>query len=547
METTTAAHAYESRFNQRNRGNGATISVPGARVNLGTGMAGAGLKTVKGHRRGGGALNSAPMNAVRYLALGVGLFVVKFGIDFGVARAFGRTWSIYNYLLPTDISAFRLFQTPDSPDALFFLVLLAVAVPFVAVGTWATYGRLADAGAPRGWVLLFFVPVLNLFLFLILSMLPTRRPVLPAEPVVGRRPVLPIEPVMKADAETAGPQPPDAPRPVLELGRAPSAYAQRLPEGNGWSALMAALITAPLAPVVTFFGVAVLKDYGWGLFVGMPFVVGFFAATVNGLRAPRPVGSSIAAALLATVFGMTATFLFALEGFICLLFLLPLAVPVALTGGLVGHCVQANLMSRPLWWRSTALLALLPLVMGAESRFSRPATVFAVSTVVEIDAPPQRVWPHVIAFGEIAPPDDWFFHAGAAYPIRARIDGTGVGAVRYCEFSTGPFVEPITVWDAPRRLAFAVTHNPPPLREWSPYDIHPPHLENFLRSHRGQFELIALPGGRTRLVGTTWYEHGMGPEAYWRLWTDWVIHKIHRRVLEHVRAEVMAAVASGPK
>ena len=48
------------------------------------------------------------------------------------------------------------------------------------------------------------------------------------------------------------------------------------------------------------------------------------------------------------------------------------------------------------------------------------------------------------------------FKTGLAYPLRARLVGAGVGAVRHCEFTTGAFVEPITVWDAPHRLAFDV-------------------------------------------------------------------------------------------
>jgi len=38
------------------------------------------------------------------------------------------------------------------------------------------------------------------------------------------------------------------------------------------------------------------------------------------------------------------------------------------------------------------------------------------------------------------------FRLGFASPQYARIEGTGVGAIRYCVFSTGPFVEPITAW-----------------------------------------------------------------------------------------------------
>jgi hypothetical protein len=121
--------------------------------------------------------------------------------------------------------------------------------------------------------------------------------------------------------------------------------------------------------------------------------------------------------------------------------------------------------------------------------------------------------------------------------MRARIDGAGVGAVRRCEFSTGAFVEPITVWDAPRRLAFDVAAHPAPMAEWSPYrHVTPPHLEGYLRSRHGEFRLTALEGGRTRVDGTTWYEVGMAPAAYWTLWSDALLHAVHGRVLRHVKA-----------
>ena len=50
------------------------------------------------------------------------------------------------------------------------------------------------------------------------------------------------------------------------------------------------------------------------------------------------------------------------------------------------------------------------------------------------------------------------------------------------------------------------------MRELSPYHIHPPHLDNFLVSKRGQFLLEGLPDGKTRLEGTTWYTNRMWPE-----------------------------------
>jgi hypothetical protein len=160
-----------------------------------------------------------------------------------------------------------------------------------------------------------------------------------------------------------------------------------------------------------------------------------------------------------------------------------------------------------------------------------------VLTAIEIDAPPEVVWPGVIGFTPIAAPADWVLRSGIAAPTGARIEGHGVGAVRHCEFTTGAFVEPITAWEPPYRLAFDVVASPPPLDEISPWgQVYAPHLVDGLVSERGEFRLVPLPGGRTRLEGRTWYRLEMAPQAYWTRWSDFLIHRIHRRVLEHVRA-----------
>jgi hypothetical protein len=120
--------------------------------------------------------------------------------------------------------------------------------------------------------------------------------------------------------------------------------------------------------------------------------------------------------------------------------------------------------------------------------------------------------------------------------VRARIEGEGVGAIRRCEFSTGAFVEPITVWDEPRHLAFNVRFQPQPMKELSFYDqVDAPHLDGFFRSVRGEFRLTPIAGGKTLLEGRTWYEMDMQPGWYWQNYGRWFIHKIHLRVLGHIK------------
>ncbi|HEU4420584.1 MAG TPA: hypothetical protein VFT55_16720, partial [Planctomycetota bacterium] len=154
-----------------------------------------------------------------------------------------------------------------------------------------------------------------------------------------------------------------------------------------------------------------------------------------------------------------------------------------------------------------------------------------------VNATPQAVWDQLVAFHEMAPPTELAFRCGIAYPVRATIEGRGPGAIRRCSFSTGDFVEPIEVWDEPRLLRFSVLQCPPPMIESNPFHDHvdAAHLHGFFAAKRGQFELVQQPDGTTLLRGTTWYSHGLRPEGYWTLWSDWLLHTIHRRVLEHIR------------
>ena len=123
-------------------------------------------------------------------------------------------------------------------------------------------------------------------------------------------------------------------------------------------------------------------------------------------------------------------------------------------------------------------------------------------TSVEIEASAETVWANVTAFTELPPPARFYFKLGIAHPIRAHYVGEGTDAVRYCEFSTGPFVEPITVWDEPNRLAFDVVAQPPTLEEWSPYrSVEPPHV----RGGSGESWAGAWPStGCSARTGSGW-------------------------------------------
>ena len=74
-----------------------------------------------------------------------------------------------------------------------------------------------------------------------------------------------------------------------------------------------------------------------------------------------------------------------------------------------------------------------------------------------------------------------------------------------------------------------------------------PDLHGYLRSRRGEFRLVDLGNGRTRVEGSTWYQIEMAPEAYWQIISDALIHRTHERVLQHIKSEVEGDQASAER
>jgi hypothetical protein len=471
------------------------------------------------------------LDRLPYFLTGVILLVFKHSLDWLTATAvFDRPWSPFRYfVLPAPV--LELASLPED-DRLFYGTLLALALPFIVVGVLLTMQRLRAVGLPVALIVLFFVPVANLFFFLVLSILPTRPepiPVISTE--TGNAPSTTDWKITPQFRQVAAQY-----RDSEHWQRIRSTHRRVTHDSSLASAGLSLAITVPVAIAFVYLSANVLQNYGVGLFVGMPFCVGLGSVVLFGLARPQSFGTCMAVTFLATTLVGLGVLFIALEGAICLLMAAPLGYALAFLGGALGYAIQ----SRP-WamdaspWMLLLLLGSLPSLMAAEAVTPSETRLLEVCSAVEINAPVPAVWEHVISFPELPEPNDWLFRAGVAYPLRAEIKGQGVGAVRYCVFSTGAFVEPIEVWDAPHVLGFRVEDQPEPMREWSPYAIHPPHLDGYLVSRRGCFHLVELPDGRTRLEGTTWYTNRMWPEFYWQLWSDAIIHRIHLRVLNHIK------------
>lgn len=436
-----------------------------------------------------------PVSQTVYAASGFGLMILKYLVEAAVVFVFTyKSYFPWDFLNPLMSVRQKYFAAP-APEWLAWAFILW-SLPFLWIAVSMSVRRSVDAGKNAWLGLWIFVPIVNLCMMIYFCLLGTdpNGPNLKARDSVVREPLI---------------------------------------EHKLTSALLGIAASALICIAMVSLCVYLIQDYGGALFMGTPIIMGATSAYIYNRPYTRGVLSSIMVAELSIFLSGLILLLFAFEGIICLAMLLPIAGVMAILGALIGVMIATVQPQRTM----TLLIpiSLLPIVAGAENAF-RDLPEYEVLTTIEIDAPPDKVWPNVVGFSDLDTPPSWYFQLGIAYPKRATIVGSGVGAVRHCEFSTGAFVEPITAWEQPTRLAFDVQSQPPPMHELSPYrHVHPPHLDGYLRCKRGEFRLIELAGQRTRLEGRTWYEYEIFPQSYWTLWTDRLIHSIHQRVLSHIK------------
>ena len=166
-----------------------------------------------------------------------------------------------DYIIWPNGNATVLFRM-GGDEILFGLTMLAISIPFIIIGTTMTFQRLKSAGLPPVLILLFFVPVVNLFLIGILCV---RMPSRPSPELADLAPV------------------PETPKPeILYL-------------------FGATFLSAILTVCMVVLGANLLANYGFALFIGAPFAHGFFSVLIYGWKTPQPFWRCISIGLQSTI------------------------------------------------------------------------------------------------------------------------------------------------------------------------------------------------------------------------------------------------------
>ena len=306
-------------------------------------------------------------------------------------------------------------------------------------------------------------------------------------------------------------------------------------QGKVFAIICTAIATIAVAAGVASFEIKTLQ-YGWVLFLAIPYFIGFFAATLLRFSGPKKAAQCYTAAFVSAATLALGFLVFGLEGLVCIAMAIPIAAPIIFVGAYSAYMLvhERALLDAA---RTTGITLLsLAACLWAERQFPLTPPTFTVTDRVTISASQSDVWDSLISLGSLGQPNDWLFRVGIACPQRVDIYGRGEGAMRVCTLSTGLLHERITIWQPGARLRWVSVSTPAPLKELNPFrEVDPPHLHGFYRSVGGEFELRAVGPGRTEVIRGSSYQHHMFPAWYWRIWCDYVASRGHIYVLGVLR------------
>ena len=140
--------------------------------------------------------------------------------------------------------------------------------------------------------------------------------------------------------------------------------------------IIAIFTPAILSWLFTYVGLLFFKDYGWTIFVFIPFFIGFSAAVLYGHHRPlQKIGAYYRIAAWSLLVYCAGLLLFALEGIICMIMAAPLAVPITMIGCFAGVLVvkRTNSAALPI---TVGFALLIPLLMSFESVNKNEPPVF---------------------------------------------------------------------------------------------------------------------------------------------------------------------------
>lgn len=280
------------------------------------------------------------------------------------------------------------------------------------------------------------------------------------------------------------------------------------------------LFTALLTIALSSIGFALLHfkvmGYGYTFFISVPLCIGFFLG-----KEPSWKSSSIFALIVGLVAFFYLLLTAQLEGFFCIVTLLPLVIILILFGAWLGWEIRksfGNSDENNSNLKLNVYPLLIVLLFGTiEHYFSGEYDYGKVSSKIFLPYPKEVVFDYIKSVDTLNTNKPFLLHLGLSVPEKCILDEEAVGANRTCYFKEGTIQEKVTAISRGQILKMDVIHYGLPGRKWLKF--------------QQAIYLFEAKGKGTILTRITTYRTELKPRFYWKFWEVKAIEAEHDYVL----------------
>ena len=267
-----------------------------------------------------------------------------------------------------------------------------------------------------------------------------------------------------------------------------------------------------------------------------PLVIGMLAVYMPARRGTVTIPQALLLPALPILLACGVAAVLALEGSICIVLLLPIALLFGALGGLLGLALARAMRPKP---GLVTAFAILPLCCGfLESRMQRPTALHTVENSIVIHAGASTVWQNIQSVPPIAPselPSTWTHNIGFPRPIAAVLSHQGFGGVRTASFERGlVFYETVTDWQPQHQLGFDIkadaAHIP-----LTTLDEHVTIGGPYFDVLDGEYRIEPRPDGTMLLHLTSHQRLTTDFNGYAGLWSDAIMSNLQSSILQVIQ------------
>lgn len=301
-----------------------------------------------------------------------------------------------------------------------------------------------------------------------------------------------------------------------------------------------ALACASLFSIGERASVAVLGFVSLAMIFGTPLAVGVVTVFFGTKKQLKTEPFVLFGPWLSVMGWSAISIVLAWETMICVAMLLPVYLPLATAGGLIGAHIRETCCNKTNYG-ATACIAVLPLLLGlVEFQVESPVAQRTVSTEIRVLAPVEEVWAALPNVDDIRTRElPWTLsHAlGIPRPVSANTRDFEVGGVREIIWEKGiQFEEKITEVEENTRFSYDVFADEQSM-SIAGLDTHVVVGGEYFEVESGEYAL-RRDGQATILTLSTSYRITSNLNWYGTFWANFVLDDFHTAVLTMLRDRI---------